>query len=85
MDRNSALTSATVAVIGAGSIGVAFAIVFARAGFAVRVQDPDATRRATVPRETASRLADLAEFGLVGEDAAASSGGSWSLPNSSRR
>lgn len=70
MDRNSALTSATVAVIGAGSIGVAFAIVFARAGFAVRVQDPDATRRATVPRETASRLADLAEFGLVGEDAA---------------
>jgi 2-polyprenyl-6-methoxyphenol hydroxylase-like FAD-dependent oxidoreductase len=30
-------------VIGAGSIGLAFAVVFARAGHAVRLQDPDAT------------------------------------------
>ena len=59
----------TVAIVGAGSIGVAFAIVFARAGFAVRVQDPDAARRAAAPEEIAARVEDLAGFGLVREAA----------------
>ena len=61
------LTTGTIAIIGAGSIGVAFAIVFARAGFQVRVQDPDPARRAAVPDELARRLGDLQHHGLIEE------------------
>jgi L-gulonate 3-dehydrogenase len=71
MSREADWTASTVAIIGAGSIGVAFAIVFARAGLNVRVQDPDAGRRAAAPQEIAERLADLAHFGLVAEAGAA--------------
>ncbi|MCZ8105321.1 MAG: 3-hydroxyacyl-CoA dehydrogenase [Burkholderiales bacterium] len=56
-----------VAVIGAGSIGVAWAIVFARGGCSVRLQDPDADRLAAVPAEVAGRLRDLDGAGLLGE------------------
>ncbi len=59
-----------VAVIGAGSIGVGFAIVFARVGVAVRLQDPDPARRAAAPREIATRLDDLHAGGLIAETAA---------------
>src|SRR3954469_11872903 len=69
MGREADRVASTVAIVGAGSIGVAFAIVFARAGLSVRVQDPDASRRAAVPQEIAARLADLADFGLVRETA----------------
>jgi 3-hydroxyacyl-CoA dehydrogenase len=69
MSREEAWTPSTVAIVGAGSIGVAFAIVFARAGFSVQVQDPNAERRAAAPQEIAARLADLAEFGLLQEAA----------------
>jgi L-gulonate 3-dehydrogenase len=69
MGREADRVASTVAIVGAGSIGVAFAIVFARAGLSVRVQDPDASRRAAVPQEVAARLADLADFGLVRETA----------------
>jgi 3-hydroxyacyl-CoA dehydrogenase len=34
-------TEGPIAVVGAGSIGVAFAIVFALARLPVRIQDPD--------------------------------------------
>ena len=44
-----------VAVVGGGSIGVAWAVVFARAGFEVTVQEPDAARREAVPREIEER------------------------------
>lgn len=57
------------AVVGAGSIGVAFAIVFARAGWQVRVYDPDETRRRLARQELKSRVDGLAEFGLVTEPA----------------
>jgi 3-hydroxyacyl-CoA dehydrogenase len=57
-----------VAQIGAGSIGVAWAIVFARAGMSVRLHDPDEGRRDRALAEIAARLADLAEAGLA-EDA----------------
>jgi 3-hydroxyacyl-CoA dehydrogenase len=67
MSEDSTRAAPTVAIVGAGSIGVAFAIVFARAGLAVRVQDPDPGRRAAAPGEIAARLADLAGFGLVRE------------------
>ncbi|MHC8285703.1 3-hydroxyacyl-CoA dehydrogenase [Pseudomonas sp. XS1P51] len=56
-----------VAVIGAGSIGVAFAIVFARAGWSVRLQDPDAQRLQLARQEIASRCAELVHYGLLQE------------------
>ncbi|MGL4440988.1 MAG: 3-hydroxyacyl-CoA dehydrogenase NAD-binding domain-containing protein, partial [Bosea sp. (in: a-proteobacteria)] len=56
-----------VAVIGAGSIGVAWAIVFARGGLAVRLQDPDPQRREQAPAEVWQRLRALAEAGLLDE------------------
>ena len=56
-----------VAVVGAGSIGVAFALVFARAGLRVRITDPDAARRAAAPGEAAARLRDLDAHGLLAE------------------
>jgi 3-hydroxyacyl-CoA dehydrogenase len=52
-------------IIGGGSIGVAFAVVFARAGWRVRLHDPDAARREAVPAEIVERLETLARFGLL--------------------
>jgi 3-hydroxyacyl-CoA dehydrogenase len=60
-----------VAVVGAGSIGVAFAIVFARAGWQVALHDPDEGRRHLAPAELRSRLDDLERFELVDEPAEA--------------
>jgi L-gulonate 3-dehydrogenase len=59
-----------VGIVGGGTIGVGFAIVFARAGYPVRLQDPDPARRAAVAAEITDRLAGLAEFGLIDEPAA---------------
>lgn len=59
---------AAVAIIGAGSIGSAFAIVFAAAGQLVRLQDPDPARREGVASEIEARLADLDSFGLISAD-----------------
>lgn len=56
-----------IGIIGGGSIGVAFALVFAQAGFTVRVQDPDAGRRAAVPGEIRQRLLDLENHRLIAE------------------
>ena len=53
-----------VAIVGAGSIGVAFAVVFARAGWPVRLFDPDASRRDAAPGEIRQRLDELAGFGF---------------------
>jgi L-gulonate 3-dehydrogenase len=63
-----------VAVAGAGSIGVAWALVFAQAGHAVSLYDPAADRRAAVPAELRSRLVALDDAGLLSEDAAAIAG-----------
>jgi L-gulonate 3-dehydrogenase len=60
-------TEAPAAVIGAGSIGMAFAIVFARAGIPVRLQDPDPAWLGAVKGEIAARLDDLAHCGLLQE------------------
>lgn len=60
-------SSPVVAVIGAGSIGVAFAIVFARAGWSVRLHDPEATRLQLARTEIASRCAELFDYGLLHE------------------
>lgn len=54
-------------IIGGGSIGVAFAVVFSRAGWATAVFEPDASRRDLVMQEIRGRLDDLAEFELLEE------------------
>jgi 3-hydroxyacyl-CoA dehydrogenase len=59
--------SRRVAVVGAGSIGVGWALVFARAGHDVALHDADPQRRAAVPDELRRRLEELAEAGLLPE------------------
>ncbi len=57
----------TVAIVGAGSIGSAFAIVFARAGHRVVLQDPDADSLDRARQRVATSLGDLDDFGLLDE------------------
>jgi 3-hydroxyacyl-CoA dehydrogenase len=59
-----------VAVVGAGSIGVGWALVFARAGLPVALHDPDGSRLATAPVELEGRFDELARFELLDETAA---------------
>jgi L-gulonate 3-dehydrogenase len=66
-DPDTAESLAKVAVVGGGSIGMAWAIVFARAGFPVAVYEPDPARRAAAAREMRAQLADLAAFALLAE------------------
>ncbi len=56
-----------IAVVGAGLIGGAWAIVFARAGHAVRVWDPVAGAAERTMAVVRDRLADLAASGLIAE------------------
>ncbi len=56
-----------MAIVGGGSIGVAWAIVFARSGFAVSVFEPDPARRARLADEVGQRLDALRENGLLAE------------------
>lgn len=59
-------------IVGAGLIGRAWANVFARAGWNVRVWDPDAGQRENAARLVTQSLHELARHGLVKEpDAAA--------------
>lgn len=58
---------ARIAVVGSGSIGVAWTIVFARAGASVGLFDPDAERRRLSAEELTRRLALLADAGLLDE------------------
>src|SRR5579884_2378475 len=62
---------ALVSVIGAGNIGVGWAIVFARAGHQVALHDVDPARLSTASRELRARLDDLASFELLDEPATA--------------
>lgn len=61
---------AAVAIAGSGSIGVAFAVLFARAGRPVRVWDPYPEALDRARAELANRLDLLARHGLLVEDAA---------------
>ena len=56
-----------VAVIGAGSIGTGWAIVFAEAGHEVRLFDAVPERLGAAQSEIAERLSALAEFDLLDE------------------
>lgn len=59
--------SGPVAIIGGGSIGTAFAVVFGSAGHVVRVQDPDTLRLEQAREALAQILADLSRNGLLAE------------------
>ncbi len=59
-----------VAIVGAGSIGVAWTVVFSRAGFDVALHEPDGERRRLAPAELRARLDALAAAGLLDEDPA---------------
>lgn len=59
-----------IAIIGGGSIGVGFAVVFTRAGYTVAVSDPDPARRETIPGEITARLSTLEAHGLLEEPVA---------------
>lgn len=56
-----------VGIIGSGSIGVAFAIVFARAGWTVRLYDPDAERLQVARHEVVSKCSALHHYSLLQE------------------
>lgn len=56
---------AIVAVVGAGLIGQSWAVVFARAGFSVRLYDADAGALAGAPAGILARLGELARGGLL--------------------
>jgi L-gulonate 3-dehydrogenase len=60
-----------IAIIGAGSIGTAWAVVFALAGCDVAIHDQDADRKAMARRELGERLADIGEFIGLPETSAA--------------
>jgi L-gulonate 3-dehydrogenase len=60
---------ARVAIVGTGSIGVSWAIVFARAGHQVSLQDTDDRRLELAVSELATRLDDLVQAGLLDEPA----------------
>ena len=61
------MTNRTIAIIGGGSIGVAFSVVFARAGFCVRVQEPDPQRRREIPDDATRRLNSMHRYNLLNE------------------
>lgn len=61
--------SAPIAIVGAGSIGTSWAIVFARGGHPVSVYDPDPGRLTAATTEIRGRLQALSEAGLLSEPA----------------
>jgi 3-hydroxyacyl-CoA dehydrogenase len=54
----------TIGIAGAGSIGVSFAILFARQGWPVRLWDPDQERCSRLSGELEARAHDLIRYGL---------------------
>jgi L-gulonate 3-dehydrogenase len=57
-----------IGIIGAGSIGVAWAVVFTTAGYRVRLYDLDRHRLDRAREEFTDRIAELKKFGLVTTD-----------------
>lgn len=60
-----------IAIIGAGLIGRAWAMIFARAGWRVALHDPSAAALAAAPGLCAAGLAELARHGLCADPEAA--------------
>jgi len=61
----------SVAIVGAGLIGRSWAMVFARAGWDVRITDPHAEALESMPRLIREGLDELAQHDLVADPAAA--------------
>lgn len=66
--------SKRVAIVGAGSIGAGWAIVFARAGFSVTLNDVDETQLRKADAIIAERLAELGAYSLLPDTPAAVAG-----------
>jgi L-gulonate 3-dehydrogenase len=60
-----------VAIVGAGTIGIGWAVALGRGRLEVRLHDPDTRQLEQALEEVAARLADLAEFELLDEPPAA--------------
>lgn len=58
-----------IAIVGSGSIGAGWAITFARAGCAVVLNDVSVLQLEKASQGIATRLDELAEFGLAGDGA----------------
>jgi L-gulonate 3-dehydrogenase len=58
----------SVAVVGAGTIGIGWAVVFARAGATVAVTDPDGERLIAAATDLERRLQSLAAGGILDEN-----------------
>ncbi|WP_045320405.1 3-hydroxyacyl-CoA dehydrogenase [Limimaricola cinnabarinus] len=63
--------SRTVAIVGAGLVGLGWALVFARAGYVVRAYDPSEEVRGRIMSQAEDSLADLREVGLLNDPQAA--------------
>lgn len=57
-----------VGIVGAGSIGLAWALVFATAGFLVKLYDPDRNRLKKSKQEFSNRIIELNKYGLINMD-----------------
>lgn len=66
--------SKRVVIVGAGSIGAGWAIVFARAGFSVTLNDVDETQLGKADAIIAERLAELGAYSLLPDTPAAVAG-----------
>ena len=65
------MAGSPIAVVGSGSIGKGWAIVFAQAGHAVRLWDPDPVTLASAAGAIRARLDDMASHGLLTDEPAA--------------
>jgi 3-hydroxyacyl-CoA dehydrogenase len=70
-DRRTSASVPSIAVVGSGSIGVGWAITFARGGCDVSLFDVDRGRLDAARDEIRSKLEDLARFELLAEEPAA--------------
>lgn len=61
------MTTRNIAIVGGGSIGVAFAVVFAQIDAAVNIYEPHAQRRADISDDVRRRLNTLAAHNLLAE------------------
>ncbi len=74
MEDTIATSAETIAIAGSGSIGTAWAIVFALAGHSVALHDRDPSREAAAFADIRQRLGDLREIIGVNEDLEAVTG-----------
>ena len=67
-EEKIAMSAETIAIIGAGSIGTAWAMVFALSGQSVALYDRDQLREAAAHAEILQRLTDMARIMGLPED-----------------